>query len=75
MLVKGGQCYRKDWRCLIPPMTKCHEQEQGENAKKIQALRLELKKAESKRMDIDDFLEKVQRYADATTITSIWSRS
>ena len=56
-------------------MTKCHEQEQGENAKKRQALRLELKKAESKRMDIDDFLEKVQRYADATTITSIWSRS
>lgn len=31
--------------------------------------RLELKKNESKRMDIDDFLETVRRYTDATTIT------
>ena len=31
--------------------------------------RLELKKDESKRMDIDDFLETVRRYTDATTIT------
>ena len=46
-----------------------YEQEQGENAKKIKALRLELKKDESKRMDIDDFLETVRRYTDATTIT------
>ena len=50
-------------------MSKRYEQEQGENAKKIKALRLELKKDESKRMDIDDFLEAVRRYTDATTIT------
>ena len=28
-----------------------------------------MKKDESKRMDIDDFLETVRRYTDATTIT------
>ena len=50
-------------------MSNRYEQEQGENAKKIKALRLELKKDESKRMDIDDFLETVRRYTDATTIT------
>ena len=50
-------------------MSKRYEQEQGENAKKIKALRLELKKDESKRMDIDDFLETVRRYTDATAIT------
>ena len=50
-------------------MSKRYEQEQGENAKKIKAMRLELKKDESKRMDIDDFLETVRRYTDATTIT------
>ena len=50
-------------------MSKRYEQEQGENAKKIKALRLELKKDESQRMDIDDFLETVRRYTDATTIT------
>ena len=50
-------------------MSKRYEQEQGENAKKIKALRLELKKDESKRMDIDNFLETVRRYTDATTIT------
>ena len=50
-------------------MSKRYEQEQCENAKKIKALRLELKKDESKRMDIDDFLETVRRYTDATTIT------
>ncbi len=50
-------------------MSKRYEQEQGENAKKIKALWLELKKDESKRMDIDDFLETVRRYTDATTIT------
>ena len=50
-------------------MSKRYEQEQGENAKKIKALRLELKKDESKRMDIDDFLETVRRYTDATTTT------
>ena len=50
-------------------MSKRYEQEQGENAKKIKALRLELKKDEGKRMDIDDFLETVRRYTDAATIT------
>ena len=50
-------------------MSKRYEQEQGENAKRIKALRLDLKKDESKRMDIDDFLETVRRYTDATTIT------
>ena len=50
-------------------MSKRYEQEQSENAKKIKALRLELKKDESKRMDIDDFLGTVRRYTDATTIT------
>ena len=50
-------------------MSKRYEQEQGENAKKIKALRLELKKDESKRMDLNDFLETVRRYTDATTIT------
>ena len=50
-------------------MSKRYEQEQGENAKKIKALRLELKKDEGKRMDIDEFLDTVRRYTDATTIT------
>ena len=50
-------------------MSKRYEQEQGENAEKIKALRPELKKDEGKRMDIDDFLETVRRYTDATTIT------
>ena len=50
-------------------MSKRYEQEQGENAKRIKALRLELKKDESKRMDIDDFLETVRRYTDVATIT------
>ena len=42
-------------------MSKRYEQEQSENAKKIKALWLELKKDESKRMDIGDFLETVRR--------------
>lgn len=41
----------------------------GENAKRIKALRLELKKTKGKRMDIDTFLETVRRYTDATEIT------
>ena len=49
-------------------MSKRYEQEQGENAKKIKALRLELKKLEDKRMDVDTFLETVRRYTDATAI-------
>lgn len=50
-------------------MSKRYEQEQGENNKKIKALRLELKKSEGKRMDIDHFLEAVRRYTNATAIT------
>ena len=50
-------------------MSKRYEQEQGENAKKIKALRLELKKLEDKRLDVDTFLETVRRYTDATAIT------
>ena len=36
-------------------MSKRYEQEQGENAGRIKALRLELKKLEDKRMDVDTF--------------------
>ena len=50
-------------------MSKRYEQGQGENTKKIKALRLELKKSEGKRMDIDHFLEAVRRYTNATAIT------
>lgn len=50
-------------------MSKRYEQEQGENAGRIKVLRLELKKLEDKRMDVDTFLETVRRYTDATTIT------
>ncbi len=50
-------------------MAKRYEQEQGENAGRIKALRLEEKKLDEKRMDVDDFLETVRRYTDATQIT------
>ena len=50
-------------------MAKRYEQEQGEAAGKIKALRLELKKADGKKMDMDFFLETIRRYTDATTIT------
>ena len=50
-------------------MAKRYEQEQGEAAGKIKALRLELKKANGKKMDMDFFLETIRRYTDATTIT------
>ena len=50
-------------------MSKRYEQEQGENAGRIKALRMELKKLEDKRIDVDTFLETVRRYTDATTIT------
>lgn len=53
----------------FPKLSKRYEQEQGENTKKIKALRLELKKSEGKRMDIDHFLEAVRRYTNATAIT------
>ena len=50
-------------------MAKRYEQEQGENAGRIKTLRLEVKKLDEKRMDVDDFLETVRRYTDATKIT------
>ena len=50
-------------------MAKRYEQEQGENGKRIKALRLELKQSEGKRMDIDDFLATVRRYTNAAKIT------
>ena len=50
-------------------ISKRYEQEQGENVGRIKALRLELKKQEDKRMDMDAFLETVRRYTDAATIT------
>ena len=50
-------------------MAKRYEQEQGENGKRIKALRLELKQSEGKRMDIDDFLTTVRRYTNVTKIT------
>lgn len=45
------------------------QREQGETAKRIKALRLELKKSEGQRMDVDTFLETVRRYTNATEIT------
>ena len=50
-------------------MAKRYEQEQGENGKRIKALRLELKQSEGKRMNIDDFLVTVRQYTNATKIT------
>lgn len=50
-------------------MSKWYEQEQGENTPKIKAPRLELKKSEGKRLDIDLFLETIRRYTDAKEIT------
>ena len=50
-------------------MSKRYEQEQGENAGRIKTLRLEVKKLDEKRIDVEDFLETVRRYTDATTIT------
>ena len=51
-------------------MAKRYEQEQGENAGRIKALRLEVKKLEEKRMDVDDFLETVRHYTNAAKITT-----
>ena len=60
----------KDRRC--PVCQKCPNatnRSRARTRRRPKALRLELKKDESKRMDIDDFLETVRRYTDATTIT------
>ncbi len=50
-------------------MSKRYEQEQGDIAGKVKALRLELKKTEGQRMDVEEFLETVRRYTNATTVT------
>ncbi len=50
-------------------MSKRYEQEQGENAGRIKALRLELKKAEGQQMDMGDFLATVRRYTHVMKIT------
>ena len=50
-------------------MSKRYEEEQGEIGKKVKSLRLELKKSEGQRMDVDEFLETVRRYTNATTVT------
>ena len=57
-------------------MSKRYEQEQGENAKKIKALRLELKKDESKRMVAE--LISLKRCGGTQTrppLQSVWSQS
>ncbi len=50
-------------------MSKHYEQEQGENAAKMKALRLELKKSDGRQTDIDSFLESVRRYTNAQELT------
>ena len=50
-------------------MSKRYEEEQGENAKKIKALRLELKKSDRKQMDTEAFLATVRRYTDTQELT------
>ena len=50
-------------------MSKRYEEEQGEIGKKGKALRLELKKSEGERMDVDEFLDTVRRYTNAAEIT------
>ena len=50
-------------------MSKRYEQEQGEIGAKVKAIRLELKKTEGQRTDVEEFLETVRRYTNATTIT------
>ena len=50
-------------------MAQRYEQEQGEGADRIKVLQHELQKADHKQMDIDFFLETIQRYTEATTIT------
>ncbi len=45
-------------------MSQRYEQEQSEDARKVKALQLELKKSEGKRMDVDTSLEAVRRYTN-----------
>lgn len=53
-------------------MSKRYEQEQGEIGAKVKALRLELKKTEGQRMDVEEFLETVRRYTILPLSLSAW---
>ena len=50
-------------------MSKKYEQEQGELAKRIKALKAELKKEGGQLLTADSFLEIVRRYTDAQELT------
>ena len=50
-------------------MSKRYEEEQGEIQKKLKLLRQELKKLESRHVDVDDFLKSIRRYRNVTEIT------
>ena len=50
-------------------MSKRYEEEQGEIQKKLKLLRQELKKLESRHVDVDDFLQSIRRYRNVTEIT------
>ena len=50
-------------------MSKRYEQEQGENATKIKALKLELKKSGGQQLTTDLFLDTVRRYTRAQMLT------
>ena len=50
-------------------MSKRYEEEQGEIQKKLKLLRQELKKLESRHVDVDDFLQSIRRYKNVTEIT------
>ena len=50
-------------------MSKRYEEEQGEIQKKMKLLRQELKKLESRHVDVDDFLQSIRRYRNVTEIT------
>ena len=50
-------------------MSKKYEEEQGEITGKLKLLRQELKKLESRHVDVDDFLQSVRRYRNVTEIT------
>ena len=50
-------------------MSKKYEQEQGENAAKVKALKSELRKAGGQLMTADNFLEIVRRYTNVQELT------
>ncbi|WP_243112581.1 recombinase family protein [Caproiciproducens sp. NJN-50] len=50
-------------------MAKRYEQEQGENAAKVKALKSELRKAGGQLMTADNFLETIRRYTDARELS------